>query len=364
MRSSWRMGGALLALACAALAGAPAEAGAGWSLRYTRGYDFVPNPPLASGPTTFVLHGIFPTGCGAIEAATVLDPAHVAIRLRSDATCASGPDSMLGYWSQAFELGTLAAGDHTLTVTLTMDRPDSGLAVHEGTIAFGVEDSTGSPPDSSDTPPPPPGTGPLLATTITDPYPPTPDRPVALIVAGYAPFACPVVSDPVVIDSTRIALTLSPGPACEDTTSAWSQRFELGVPRAGHHVLDLAIAIGDSVVHVPVRFLVVVDPTGWTPPPSDSLENVLSPSRPNPFAAESRFSVSLDNGVDAEVSVFDVHGRRVRRIFRGRFERGTTELAWDGRRDDGARATAGIYFYRITMPGRTTSTRLVLLPQP
>lgn len=358
------MGRTLAVLAWAALAGVTTEADADWSLRYTRGFDFYPNPPRATQPTTFVLHGIFPTGCGAIEEATVIDPAHVALRVRSDANCESRPDSTVGYWSQAFELGTLAAGNRALTVTLTMDRPDSGLAVHEGTIAFAVEDSSVTPPDSSDTPPPP-VPGPLVTYTTTDPYPPTPDVPVAFLVTGHAPFPCPVVSDPTVIDSTRLALTLSPGPACDDTTSGWSHRFELGIQREGHHFLDLAISLdGDSVVHVPVRFLVVVDPTGWDPPPSDSLENVLSPSRPNPFAAESRFSVSLENGVDAEVSVFDVHGRRVRRIFRGRFERGTTELRWDGRRDDGARATAGIYFYRITMPGRTTSTRLVLLPQP
>ena len=38
-----------------------------------------------------------------------------------------------------------------------------------------------------------------------------------------------------------------------------------------------------------------------------------------------------------------------------------SELAWNGRHDDGSRATAGVYFYRLEMKGRVVSRRLVLL---
>ncbi len=189
---------------------------------------------------------------------------------------------------------------------------------------------------------------------------------MAFMVGGYAPFTCPIVSAATIVDTSRLALTLSPG-SCADTAGFWSQRFELGVQREGHHSLDLAITIdrGDSVVtlHVPVGFLVVHDSTIWGPPPIDSLQNVMSPSRPNPFLVESRFSVSIDDAADANVAVFDVLGRRVRQVFRGRLPAGTTELKWNGRRDDGARAMAGIYFYRLVMRGRVVSRRLVLLPQ-
>jgi flagellar hook capping protein FlgD len=88
---------------------------------------------------------------------------------------------------------------------------------------------------------------------------------------------------------------------------------------------------------------------------------VLSPGRPNPFVTESRFSISLDGATEAHVAVFDILGRRVSTVFRGTLHAGTTELAWNGRRDDGSRATAGIYFYRLEMKGRVVSRRLVLL---
>src|SRR5262249_43761013 len=187
-----------------------------------------------------------------------------------------------------------------------------------------------------------------------------------LIVGGIAPFECPVVSEATVIDTSHLALTLTPGPACDDTAAFWMQRFELGIQREGHHVMDLAITLaGDpaEIRHLPVGFLVVHDTTGWGPPPGDSLAKVLSPSRPNPFVTESRFSISLDAGAYADVSVYDIQGRRVSTVFRGRLGAGTTELAWNGRRADGSRATVGVYFYRLEMRGRVMSRRFVLLKQ-
>jgi hypothetical protein len=61
--------------------------------------------------------------------------------------------------------------------------------------------------------------------------------------------------------------------------------------------------------------------------------------------------------------VFDIHGRRVSTVFRGRLGPGTTELGWNGRYDDGSRAAAGVYFYRLQTRGRIVSRRLVLLGQ-
>ena len=58
--------------------------------------------------------------------ASVLDSTHVTIRLRSQALC----DSANARWSAPLPLGVLAAGNHTVAVVFTMDRPDSGVTVH------------------------------------------------------------------------------------------------------------------------------------------------------------------------------------------------------------------------------------------
>ena len=184
MRSNGRQAGArfraaraaaLLTWTVVAVSFAIAPAAADSDTRYLRGYDFIPNPPLSSRPTTFVLYGVYPTGCGIVDEKSVVDQDHVTIRVRSFATC---PDSAAGTWAETFPLGVLAAGNHTLTITLTMDRPDSGVSVHESTLEYGVEDTTVTPP------PPPPLPPPLVTTWNIVPSPATASMPVALDVYG------------------------------------------------------------------------------------------------------------------------------------------------------------------------------------
>lgn len=346
----------------------PAMAQLQGALRYAWGYTLVPDPPLASEPTMLLLYGDYPTGCGEIQEARVTDPEHVSIRLRSTACV----DTSSGRWVGRFALGQLAAGIHTVQILLTMDQPDSGVTVHQGWLTFEVQGSgTPPPPDPSPQPPPPPPPPPsepqLLRWTSTDPYPPTPDRPMALILAGTAPFGCPLATSATVVDSSHLALVLAPTAPCsgDSVSHHWMQRFELGFQREGWHAMSLAILLAGDVpdtVYEQVRFLVVHDTTGWGPPP-DSLDHMLSLNRPNPFVQETRFSVSTDTPEDADVGVFDLLGRRVARVFHGRLPTGTTQLAWNGTRDDGTRATAGVYFYRLEMRGRVVSRRLVLLRQ-
>ena len=51
-------------------------------------------------------------------------------------------------------------------------------------------------------------------------------------------------------------------------------------------------------------------------------------------------------GADVDVSVFDLAGRRVATLARGRFGPGAHVVPWDGRGADGSGARAGMYFVR------------------
>ena len=162
-RNSRLVRATLLTWVVLAATAASAAAQMSGDLRYLRGYDLIPNPPTTYHPATLLLYGVFPTDCGAVEEASVIDSAHVKIRLRSQAQC----DSAIANWSAAFALGMLTSGNHTVAIELTMDRPDSGVTVYQGSLTFGVEDSTVNPP------PPPQPVFPLVSTTTTDPWPPT-----------------------------------------------------------------------------------------------------------------------------------------------------------------------------------------------
>jgi hypothetical protein len=87
----------------------------------------------------------------------------------------------------------------------------------------------------------------------------------------------------------------------------------------------------------------------------------LAPAAPTPFRHSTRLSFTLPVAGDADVSVYDVSGRRVASLFRGRADAGTNAVSWDGRLADGGLAPVGVYRAVLsTADGRQASRNLVL----
>jgi hypothetical protein len=360
----WRRPAGLVAVAVAGLLlGTLSAATAGvrptWLLPNVIGYDLIPNPPNDIAPTTFVIYGRVFYPCPRVSNARVLDSGHIELTV-SPGTCDSV--DVGGDWQQDFALGLLPAGNHDLSIHLTIERPDSATLVEDGTFTFGVVDTSyhEPPPDTTR------ATGPLIEWIATVPSPARNDVPTQLEVHGYFPFDCGQVTNPHVVDDTLAEATLLKGAPCGDTTRVYDQSFSLGQLSAGTHAVQVRLAVqGDSnyVVYQNYGFA-VIDPNAPPPPPGDSLKSVMSDSRPNPFRDMSNFSVSLGGPVHAEVAVFDLAGRRVRTVFSGTLPTGTTQMQWDGRRADGSPVPGGIYFYRLVMPDRVITRRVVLLTHP
>jgi hypothetical protein len=212
---------------------------------------------------------------------------------------------------------------------------------------------------------------PHISQVTFDPLYPNITEPTGIEFKGWAPFACGEL-DVTVADPSHVAIVVTQVPGCGDTTQTWMTRFTLGMLPLGSHELNVALrfAAHDSVVDLAgvLPFHVYGTPSGPPPPepgpPTDSLQATLSAARPNPFATESVFGVSLEDPARAEIAVFDVNGRRVATLFEGVLPRGTSRFAWDGRLRNGTRAAGGVYFYRLILPERTMTRRLVLLGAP
>jgi flagellar hook assembly protein FlgD len=56
-----------------------------------------------------------------------------------------------------------------------------------------------------------------------------------------------------------------------------------------------------------------------------------------------------------------VQGRVVRTLFDRDAAAGTFRATWDGRGDDGARQTRGVFFARLTQDGRVLDTRKLVI---
>jgi hypothetical protein len=83
----------------------------------------------------------------------------------------------------------------------------------------------------------------------------------------------------------------------------------------------------------------------------------FDPSR----AGEGGSMVSGQSEIRADLAIYDVSGRLVRRLAGARLVAGTYRIEWDGKDERGQGAPSGIYFARLAAEGRTFSRKMVVI---
>jgi len=89
---------------------------------------------------------------------------------------------------------------------------------------------------------------------------------------------------------------------------------------------------------------------------------VLGEPYPNPSAGRVEFSLETVAETWVRLEVFDVSGRRIRRLPDRSLPAGDTVLAWDGTDDSGRRVGRGIYFLRVHGGGERYTRKVHILP--
>jgi hypothetical protein len=87
----------------------------------------------------------------------------------------------------------------------------------------------------------------------------------------------------------------------------------------------------------------------------------LFQNAPNPFNPTTRIDFALPSPEFAEVLIFDVQGRLVRRLYSGRAPQGLTSVRWNGDNDHGQSVGSGVYFYRLRAGKDVLTKKMVLL---
>jgi len=75
-----------------------------------------------------------------------------------------------------------------------------------------------------------------------------------------------------------------------------------------------------------------------------------------------RLELAVNRAGPLIVSLYDVRGRLVRRVFDGYVDIGSHTVAWDGVNLDGELASPGVYLCRVEAEGTTLSGKLVWNP--
>ena len=105
------------------------------------------------------------------------------------------------------------------------------------------------------------------------------------------------------------------------------------------------LVIGTSVANVPV------DP--WT-----LTVDILGR---NPFAHATTLRVEVQSAQQLTVTLHDVSGRQLRRLWDAPVRRGTSEILWDGRNEEGEEAPSGIYYCRVDGERARRTVKLIKL---
>ncbi len=102
-------------------------------------------------------------------------------------------------------------------------------------------------------------------------------------------------------------------------------------------------------------------PAGMMPPNAPELAIQLFQNNPNPFNPITNISYYLPEAARVAIDIFDVSGRRVRRLTSGQQGPGSHTVRWDGTNDHNTTLSTGIYFYRLIVDGRNVATRKMML---
>jgi len=87
----------------------------------------------------------------------------------------------------------------------------------------------------------------------------------------------------------------------------------------------------------------------------------LAQNYPNPFNPTTTIGFDLPSAAEVKLEVFNVLGERVRTLFNGRLQAGSTSIVWDGRNDAGQSVGSGAYFYRLNTGSKTLAKKMVLV---
>ena len=82
---------------------------------------------------------------------------------------------------------------------------------------------------------------------------------------------------------------------------------------------------------------------------------------PNPFNPETTISFSIPIESKVDISVFNIKGQKVKIVTNNLFEKGMYSILWSGDDDNGKLVSSGVYFYRLTVNGKTEEIKKCLL---
>jgi len=176
-----------------------------------------------------------------------------------------------------------------------------------------------------------------------------------------------------------VSLTLSSSDGLSDISDAFGTTADLAAGASADNssdtfTLTLAESIGDTVATLwaaieangggyegAQRIELHIDLSGTSVEDEMPSAFRFAACRPNPFALDTSFSLTLPAAERVSVRVYDVAGRLVRTLVDEEMPPGERAVRWDGRDSSGERCASGVYFARVRAGERSATRKAVLL---
>ena len=82
---------------------------------------------------------------------------------------------------------------------------------------------------------------------------------------------------------------------------------------------------------------------------------------PNPFNPVTTINYTLGKNADANISVYNLMGQKVRTLVNETKEKGDHSVVWNGKDDKNQSVASGVYFYRLSSDGKEEAKGKMLL---
>ena len=115
---------------------------------------------------------------------------------------------------------------------------------------------------------------------------------------------------------------------------------------------------GSSGFHGPV-FVTLSYPEAVSP--DIPIVNGINSIFPNPFNPSTNIRFALGQDQMAVLTIYNKRGQLIRRLFEGSLSKGTYNMVWDGRDQNGREVGSGMYLLRLNSGKDSYSAKLMLM---
>ncbi len=82
---------------------------------------------------------------------------------------------------------------------------------------------------------------------------------------------------------------------------------------------------------------------------------------PNPFNPETKISYSMAKAGDAELTIYNIKGQKVKNLVNDHVDAGEHSIIWNGKDEKGSDVSSGVYFYRLKTADGVQNRKMLLL---